>query len=536
MTEGLPGIEFSPEPTRVARKSTWLPAVAVQARSSTWYITTVVCVGIATDLLTYNIVIPVLPYRLQALGHDNISVLTSWLLFSYSAGILLSTLPIAYFFHIYPWRRLPLVLSVLVLEGALVLFMLVDAYGVMVFSRFLQGVSSATVWIVGFCLITENVDQKNVGRQLGYAVSGVSIGTVIAPPIGGALYQRMGWKAPFIFCIILLGADLIARLCVIEQKELPKYGYVRPNRVLVGGEKTVRTSTETKRRSPSPGQPLAGSAEEGLRQRRVSIVDQTVPVGGQAALDVPAAPLAIEADLGERHLSPWEIVKAIAKEPRGMTAMSVTFTFGLILGVLDPTVTLRIESVWHKDSAYVGLVYLAAAAPTFVSGPLIGALADKYGSEWFVAPFLFASMPFLPLLILDSDLAGFIVYFAFVNLLLSCALSPVSLELALCAQNMDGIGEIHQFAGMNLAFAISTAVGSVIGGQMYAHAPHGWAAVCWFCFGVTAPTVVASFFFTGNLTLFRRVFRRHSASDIPLDPQSTQNDRAVEGGATEATV
>ena len=60
-------------------------------------------------------------------------------------------------------------------------------------------------------------------------------------------------------------------------------------------------------------------------------------------------------------------------------------------------------------------MYLAAAAPTFVSGPLIGALADKYGSEWFIAPFLIASMPFLPLLILDYNLAGFIVYFAFVS-------------------------------------------------------------------------------------------------------------------------
>ena len=181
------------------------------------------------------------------------------------------------------------------------------------------------------------MDQKNVGRQLGYAVSGVSIGTVIAPPIGGALYQRMGWKAPFIFCIILLGADLIARLCVIEQKELPKYGFARPNRILVGGEKTVRTSSETKRRSPSPGQPLAGAAGEGLRQRRVSTVDEVDPIVGQLASEDPAVPNAVEADLGERHLSPWEIVKTIAKEPRGLTAMSVTFTFGLILGVLDPT-------------------------------------------------------------------------------------------------------------------------------------------------------------------------------------------------------
>ena len=87
---------------------------------------------------------------------------------------------------------------------------------------------------------------------------------------------------------------------------------------------------------------------------------------------------------------------------------------------------------------------------------------------------------------------------------------------------------------------------------MYAHAPHGWAAVCWyvvmshgvedvlmdsrFCFGVTAPTIVSSFFFTGNFTLYRRMFRKRVAQDIPLDAQSAQNDPAVAAGESGATV
>jgi hypothetical protein len=39
--------------------------------------------GVATDLLVYSIIIPVMPFQLQNLGYHNVSSLTGWLLFSY---------------------------------------------------------------------------------------------------------------------------------------------------------------------------------------------------------------------------------------------------------------------------------------------------------------------------------------------------------------------------------------------------------------------------------------------------------------------
>lgn len=38
------------------------------------------------------------------------------------------------------------------------------------------------------------------------------------------MYARFGWNAPFLFCLALCGFDLLARLFVIEQRDLPKYG------------------------------------------------------------------------------------------------------------------------------------------------------------------------------------------------------------------------------------------------------------------------------------------------------------------------
>ena len=39
---------------------------------------------------------------------------------------------------------------------------------------------------------------------------------LMAPPVGGSLYQTFGFRAPFILCIIFAFTDLIGRLLVIE--------------------------------------------------------------------------------------------------------------------------------------------------------------------------------------------------------------------------------------------------------------------------------------------------------------------------------
>jgi hypothetical protein len=57
-------------------------------------------------------------------------------------------------------------------------------------------------------------------------------------------------------------------------------------------------------------------------------------------------------------------------------------------------------------------VVVAAAAPTFLTGPIVGALADKWGAEWIIAPSLVLTLPWLPLMLLTGSLPGFIIFFA----------------------------------------------------------------------------------------------------------------------------
>jgi hypothetical protein len=138
-----------------------------------------------------------------------------------------------------------------------------------------------------------------------------------------------------------------------------------------------------------------------------------------------------------------------------------------------------------------------AAAPTFVTGPLAGHIADLYGAEWVIGPGLLLTLPFFALLIPQEGMAFFIAMFTMQNALLSTGIGPIGVEFAAAARTManKGASEIHEFAAMNFVFgksdlagsnlsadlisAGSSLIGALVGGEVYASTQKGWEAVCW---------------------------------------------------------
>jgi hypothetical protein len=64
---------------RSENPTTW----GLKFRSSYWFVSFVVWLGLAMDLLVYTIVIPVVPFRLEDLGYSDVSSLTGYLLFAF---------------------------------------------------------------------------------------------------------------------------------------------------------------------------------------------------------------------------------------------------------------------------------------------------------------------------------------------------------------------------------------------------------------------------------------------------------------------
>ena len=129
--------------------------------------------GILIDILVYSLIIPVIPYRLEALGYDAIGSKTSWLLVAFvrvstsadrlsltrlsqSGTLVLSTPLIAHFSEVYRNRKIPLLTGLIALVGSQIMFMEAPVYWLMILARLLQGISSTVTWTVGLALLYVN--------------------------------------------------------------------------------------------------------------------------------------------------------------------------------------------------------------------------------------------------------------------------------------------------------------------------------------------------------------------------------------------
>ncbi|KAF8213784.1 major facilitator superfamily domain-containing protein [Mycena galopus ATCC 62051] len=432
------------------------PPIGLKWRSSYNFTTLIVGLGIATDLLVYSIIIPVMPFQLQRLGYQGVSALTGWLLFAYSAGLVLSTIPIAMLSERYNNRRIPLILGLILLIGSQVLLMEAPDFPVMCISRVLQGFGSTVVWVNGLALLCDATPERYIGRQLGFAMAGLAIGSLAGPPIGGALYSRFGFRAPFICGIIVAFFDLIGRLVIIERKEALRWNF-DPAAVPDGDKETAEGSTST-----------------------LTLVKSGI------------------------KLSLAGVMSRLLRSPRAVVVITVTFLYGIIYSAQEPTLPLRLNHVWDLRSHSVGLVYLAGVIPTFFSAPLVGWYSDRKGVEWPLVICISMAIPWWIVMASQRSLGVFIFAYVMGSFFISGLVSPVMAELAAVSRGIDGVGYAHVYGAFNLVYGIA---GPIIGGQIFTHVKEGWLIINLLSAGLLAVAVGLIFFYTGENPLVDRLMR-----------------------------
>lgn len=89
----------------------------LRQRSSTWFIAFTVGWAILVDMSSYSLVVPVVPFRLEALGYSDVSGKTGWLVAAYAAGLIAAS-PLAVWIGAeYKNRQVPLTLGLLFMAG-----------------------------------------------------------------------------------------------------------------------------------------------------------------------------------------------------------------------------------------------------------------------------------------------------------------------------------------------------------------------------------------------------------------------------------
>jgi MFS family permease len=176
--------------------------------------------AIFTDIFFYGLVVPVLPFALPAqvgISQDQVQTWVSVLLAVYSAALFIGS-PLAgiYADHTSS-RRWPLLLGLVALAGSTFLLAFGHSTGLYILGRLLQGVSAAVVWSVGCALLVDTMG-SSVGVAMGYVNISMSIALLLAPVIGGVVYNNAGYLAVYYVAFGIVGLDVLLRLIMIEKK------------------------------------------------------------------------------------------------------------------------------------------------------------------------------------------------------------------------------------------------------------------------------------------------------------------------------
>ncbi|KAG6837914.1 hypothetical protein H0H93_013067 [Arthromyces matolae] len=182
--------------------------------------------------------------------------------------------------------------------------------------------------------------------------------SLIGPPVGGTVYSRFGFRGPFIFGIIWTVVDLIARLLIIERKEAIRWGLDPQNRNALPA---VITNSDD---GQAPTVAIKNGGQTGHEQL------------DQLALGVPPC---IPDDQSIRQTSSLALIfLRLTRSSRAVVAFIMTFAYGVLYTIQEPTLPVHLQHIWGLTSAQVGLVFFASVIPTLLCEALSSSCNEAF--------------------------------------------------------------------------------------------------------------------------------------------------------------
>jgi MFS family permease len=502
--------------------STSPPPHFLSIRSSKLFILITICLAVFTDIFLYGIIVPVIPFALESRVGIEPSKSQSWtsvLLAVYGAALLVSSPLAGWYADQSSSRRAPLLFGLFALAGATLMLMLARALWLLVLGRILQGFSAAIVWTVGQALLVDTVGQKQIGQTLGWLSLSMSLGVLIAPVLGGVVYEKAGYYAVYYVALGLIILDIVLRLALVEKKIARQWG-VEERVEEESVEDRVGGAAITTLDHPSDG-------SNNLDEKGEEVFESQTPTPEQA----------VAATQPHSKLPP---VLTLLASRRLLAALWGMVVQGSLMTAFDSVVPLYVQETFGWTSTGAGLVFLAVIIPGFIA-PVVGWASDRYGPRWLCfGGFMFA-IPFWILLILVDhnslkQKVLFCALLALIGLSLAVVMPPLMAEITYVVEAKEkatpgryGVnGAYAQAYGLFVtAFAAGSLIGPVWAG--YVRDAAGWGTMSWslglFCFAGAVPCLI----WTGGLITQNnaKTAAERAIGGPVLDSTRTEGDNAV---------
>ena len=433
------------------------PPALLNYRTSTAFITVTVAFAIFTDIFVYGIIVPVIPFALTeraGVPESDIQYWISILLAIYGAALLVTAPVCGWLADRSSSRRTPLLLGLLALAGSTVMLCVGRSIGVIAAGRVLQGASAAVVWVVGLALLVDTVGGDEIGQAMGYVGLAMSLGVLLAPLLGGVVFERAGYYSVWAMAFGLIGLDIILRLVMVERKIAVRWDpQFEPKRaeVLAGDQKTMTKQLDEK--------PDGTESDEDNKME--------VPASQPTDQHVHDEDDPNARDKWFNRLPP--VLKLLASR-RLLSALWAVLIQSCLLTSFDSVLPLFTKNTFGWNATGAGLIFLPIVVPTFL-GPYIGHLSDKQGPRWYATAGFVGCCPFLVMLrLVDHDSLKqkvlLCALLALIGLFLTLALTPIMAEVTYAVMDKES-RRPKGYYGKNGAYA-----------QAYSLFNMAWAAGC----------------------------------------------------------
>lgn len=422
----------------------------------------------------------------------------SGLLAAYAGASVLFSVPAGWVADRTNARQTPFLAGLAALLGATVMLAFGRSMSVLIVARVLQGTSAAVVWTVGLAMVLDTVGPENLGKVIGSIFSFISVGELLAPVLGGVLYDKTGYAGVFGVGAGVLTIDFIMRLLVLEKKVAARYD---PD--LAAGSSNPRDHASRLTDSED-----AEASEE----------TELLGNKGQEAFKVPD---------GQNKLVRSLPILYCLTDPRVTVALLLSFVQASLLAMFDATIPTEAKSLLNFNSLSAGLLFIALDLPYLLLGPVAGWSVDKYGTK----PAAVIGFSFLvPVLVLLRLPAAHVVSGRLQTIVLWCAMlalngvglavigSPSIVEASDVVQRYDKanqgfFGENGPYAQLygfqSLVFSAGLTLGPVLGGTL--RDSIGYGNMCAVFAVISGLTAVLSFLFIGGKpNAFKKLMRKHN--------------------------
>ena len=297
-------------------------------------------------------------------------------------------------------RQLPFLAGLVSLFFSTSIFLFSYNPSVMIIARLLQGASAGIVYTVGLALLVDTVGHDQTGAWMGYSLSGLSVGFLIGPFLGGIVFEKAGYHALFLVLLGIIAIEFVLRLFVIEKKTATKW-------LIISGEtRTYDTFSEDANNVDRSG---SNSSQESLISTKPNNCNK---IENRTAIETsnPSCErtrlLHSSKTILERPKRYFPVLWALINSSRITVAMYGGFVDVFLLTSIESILPLYLKSSFHWTSSTVGLVFLVLSIPNIASA-LAGALSDRFGTRRVVLlGFIMGTVGFACLVFITHQTVG----------------------------------------------------------------------------------------------------------------------------------